>query len=146
MMAQWRNNKVQQNRETEEEQRGIKHAKIVAALWVPKHGVFLSSVPLDSVKDTMRTQGGENAPAWAAATAKRKNIYHAEDGSAYLFESELNPKLKADAKYPNSPFIAIYGNFQKDDNPSALKPCSSVAHGAPDPPCGKVLEDLGIKH
>ena len=121
------------------------NAQLVAALFVPGKGIYLSSIPKTPTEGKMVLS---DAPAWAHWVGSRQpRDYHAEDGAMWLFESDLsqNNKLRAGDEYPRGSTMYVYGHFKPESGnpvPGYQSPCSSAATVNPD--CTTVLLQLGI--
>ena len=123
------------------------NAEVMAALWIPKRGVFFCSVPYGDAKEEMQ-KGAARAPAWAERVRIRlsEGILHAEDAAAFQYEKDLNPKLQPDSKYPEGSYMAVYG---RTSDGVITKMCSGGKNpktGLPsaDPSCKTVFTSLNV--
>ncbi|KAI9722635.1 MAG: hypothetical protein M1812_001566 [Candelaria pacifica] len=114
---------------------------LVAALYVPNKGIYLSSIPK---KPTMDKMDPKDAPAWAARVSPRTN-YHAEDAVEWLYEKDRSSKLSATDKYPAGSTMYVYGHFKDDKTGKAgTAGYQSFCSQSVTPSCTTVAQDLGI--
>ena len=123
------------------------NAEIMAALWIPKRGVYLCSVPYGNAKKDMQRDAAL-APAWRERVGSRlpEGILHAEDGAAFQYEKSLKKSLQPDSKYPEGSYMAVYG---RSGGGVITKMCSGGKNpktGLPgaDPSCKTVFTSLNV--
>ncbi|KAL3429252.1 hypothetical protein BDV09DRAFT_200793 [Aspergillus tetrazonus] len=138
----------------------VKGYNLVAALFVPDNGIFLSTIPRRSGAEAMAADWKTKAPRLAYATGGRRNgeedhpnRFHAEDGAIYTYETEAeNGKGLDDVglKFPSGTEILVYGKRNSyDTEPGVMPPCSpsnpTPGETVRNPSCVEVLYELNIK-
>lgn len=122
-----------------------KATHLMAALYVPKQGVYLCSVPDRPGIDKLKSTGSTEAPAWWSQIQGRQPlVFHAEDCAAYLYESALKTKLAPGARYPTGSCISVYGTVEKK-TADWVNLCSGGGKRPIDPSCTTVFKDLGVE-
>ncbi|QRD90734.1 hypothetical protein F9C07_2159524 [Aspergillus flavus] len=127
-----------------------KKADLMGALYIPRQGVYLCSVPDGPAIERIKGTGKEVAPAWWARVQGREpNVLHAEDCTAYRYELSRTNKLAPQMTYPGGSYFAIFGNFTDETSkirtrPEWVSPCSGGGWSPIDPHCTQVLRSLGI--
>ena len=127
---------------------------LIAALWVPGEGVWMSSGPDLSYLDYIKKNAEQAAPDWWSEVQDRvhlkppsKRIYHAEDGACFLYESSRASKLIPGDKYPRlgdqRSYISVYGQ-RTAGNIGWTTPCVE-GNAIIDPACDIVLTELDVQ-
>ncbi|KAL4815478.1 hypothetical protein BDW67DRAFT_185753 [Aspergillus spinulosporus] len=132
---------------------------LVAVLFVPKEGIFLSTIPRKSGAKAMEADWKTKAPRLEYATDGRRNgdekhpnKFHAEDGAIYTYEKESGSRSLDDIglKFPTGTEILVYGKRDHHDkDPKVVPPCSPdnplPGEIVRNPSCIEVLYELNIK-
>ncbi|KAF2820795.1 hypothetical protein CC86DRAFT_427631 [Ophiobolus disseminans] len=126
---------------------------LVAALWVPRVGVYLGTVPHGtpsgssmSAQVQMDSRIRTQAPLlWRQTehrTYKDTSKWHAEDMAMFVYEREEKP---TGTKYPTS-YMVVYGQYEQGDKVGPKPPCRGVNQAGKgiDPACRDVLKELGV--
>ncbi|CAK7226441.1 hypothetical protein SEUCBS140593_006241 [Sporothrix eucalyptigena] len=130
---------------SDSKKRGDKADYLMAALYIPKVGVFLCSIPQPVAKKYITANAATEAPALWSQIHNRTpaGSAHAEDGAAYRYEMGMKTKLAAGARYPEGSLIRVFGSFGgKKAEPQGL--CQTG--GKIDPACSPVFTNLGVAH
>ncbi|KAB8242475.1 hypothetical protein BDV35DRAFT_400068 [Aspergillus flavus] len=92
---------------------------LVGALYIPGSGAYLCSVPGEPARKRFRATAHEVAPAWWHVVKDRRprDIYHAEDCTAYRYELSRTNKLSPGMTYPEGSYFAVFG--ERDGKQSA---------------------------
>ncbi|KAJ5105234.1 hypothetical protein NUU61_002581 [Penicillium alfredii] len=109
---------------------------LVAALYVPGNGVWISSKPRS--KEHGEDGGSkyifenrQEAPKWNCEMGRykeNKDQIHAEDGAIFFFESTHQRLARGDIMdrgYPKGSYIAIWGKSKSTSTSQEYPPCSS---------------------
>ncbi|KOC08212.1 hypothetical protein AFLA70_49g004421 [Aspergillus flavus AF70] len=120
---------------------------LVGALYIPGSGAYLCSVPGEPARKRFRATAHEVAPAWWHVVKDRRprDIYHAEDCTAYRYELSRTNKLSPGMTYPEGSYFAVFG--ERDGETRWLNPCRGGGgedRTPLDPHCTEVLGRLGI--
>ncbi|KAF2818933.1 hypothetical protein CC86DRAFT_388621 [Ophiobolus disseminans] len=127
---------------------------LVAALWVPRVGVYLGTVPHGtpsgssmSTQVQMDSRIRTQAPLlWRQVkdrAYKDTSKWHAEDMAMLEYEKEEKP---TGTTYPSS-YMITYGQYSKNDKAGPKPPCQGVNRDTGkgiNPSCSTVLQNLGI--
>ena len=127
---------------------------LVAALWVPRNGVYLGSIPharpgafeddehveiaFESLADNLAPVMWRHAESRSTGADQRSETrFHAEHMALLTYEMKAKPK----DRYPNDCFIAVYGQYSRFDNLGPKRPCQSGNYA---PSCSILLRALDI--
>ncbi|KAL4948795.1 hypothetical protein BDW69DRAFT_188937 [Aspergillus filifer] len=123
---------------------------LLAALYVPERGIFLSTTPRYKAAEGIIEDWKDRAPGLYRATGGQrvqqrghKQALHVEDGVIYRYEL-MHPTPQG--KLPSGSTVAIYGSTVKGKDPNVVPACSGGqrSDGIRFPACSLALNRLGI--
>ncbi|KAL5001736.1 hypothetical protein BDV10DRAFT_182301 [Aspergillus recurvatus] len=132
---------------------------LVAALYVPNKGVFLSTIPRENGAKAMVANWKAKAPKLHYATDGRRNgdsdsenRFHAEDGVIYEYEKRTGSKSLEEESplFPSGTEMLVFGKRDRNDLTAGVVPPCEGKNPMPgqvvrSPSCEEVLGELHIK-
>ncbi|KAL4915010.1 hypothetical protein BDW62DRAFT_204099 [Aspergillus aurantiobrunneus] len=124
---------------------------LLAALYVPNRGVFLSTTARDGAADDIVDTFRSDAPGLYRVTEGRRNAIrgapnavHVEDSVIYRYEQRYKTP---EGRLPEGSMMAIFGQYEKNGTPQVVVPCKGRRQFVAvqrNPSCEKVVNNLGI--